>query len=186
MQRAWNRCPQGSAVHDASGAHVLGDRVRLHLDDLASLDLGTASITHGLLVLLDGRSVDNGSSAHTDVIVLGEHPCVEVRRYVIADIHLSELLVELHLVVADLDALLEGDGEVVLSGIDGLGYAAVGAVCTDHHVHLAPAGRVEHGGPAGVGADLHAQPQPHPPPRPSPLTAFLTRSMYAICASLSA
>mmetsp|Transcript_15478 Transcript_15478/g.10838 ORF Transcript_15478/g.10838 Transcript_15478/m.10838 type:complete len:277 (+) Transcript_15478:891-1721(+) len=70
------------------------------------------------------------------MVVLGEHPAVEVRGHVITDVHLSEVLVELHLLVIDLDALLEGNGEVVLAGIDGLGDTGVGAVSADHDVNL--------------------------------------------------
>ena len=48
----------------------------------------------------------------------------------------SEVLVVLHLGVRDADALLEGDGIVILASIDGLRHAAVGAVGADHGVHL--------------------------------------------------
>ena len=49
------------------------------------------------------------------MVVLGEHPSVEVGGDVVTNVHLSELLVELHLLVGDLDALLESDGVVVLA-----------------------------------------------------------------------
>ena len=70
------------------------------------------------------------------MVVLGEHPAVEVGGDVVADVHLGEVLVVLHLLVGDLDALLEGDGVVVLAGVDVLGDAGVGTVGTDDDVHL--------------------------------------------------
>ena len=41
-----------------------------------------------LLVLLDRRLVDHRAGAHCHVVVLREHPAVEVRRHVIAHVHL--------------------------------------------------------------------------------------------------
>ena len=66
-----------------------------------------------------------------DVVVLGEHPPVKVRRHVVPDIHLGQVAVVGHLVLRDADALLEGDGVVVLPGVDLLGDAGVGAVGAD-------------------------------------------------------
>eukprot|EP00968_Pinguiococcus_pyrenoidosus_P016466 scaffold1596_cov302-Pinguiococcus_pyrenoidosus.AAC.35 len=115
----------GAALH-AAGAVVLRDGVGLDLDDLASGDLGAGAVADGLLVLLDGRAVHDGASAHADVVILGEDPSVEVGADIVTHVHLSELLVERHLLIVDLDALLEGDGVVVLAGTDGLGDARVG------------------------------------------------------------
>lgn len=66
-----------------------------------------------------------------DVVVLGEHPPVKVRAHVVADVHLGEVGVVRHLVVRDADALLERDRVVVLSRVDLLGDAGVGAVGAD-------------------------------------------------------
>lgn len=38
--------------------------------------------------------------------LLGEHPAVEVRGHVVADVHLCEVLVVVHLVLWDTDTLL--------------------------------------------------------------------------------
>ena len=127
---------KGDTSLDTARAVVLGDRVSLDLDDLSSLNLVTGTVADGLLVLLDGRAVDDGSRSDTDVVVLGEDPSVEIGRDVVTDVHLGHLLVELHLFVRDLDALLEGNGVVVLSGIHGLGDTGVGTVGSDNKVNL--------------------------------------------------
>ena len=67
----------------------------------------------------------------SDVVVLGEDPPVKVGRDVVADVHLRQVAVVGHLVLGDADALLEGDGVVVLPGVDLLGDAGVGAVGAD-------------------------------------------------------
>ena len=61
-----------------------------------------------------GEDAEEGLT-HSDVVVLGEHPAVEVRGHIIADVHLCQVLVVVHLVVRDADALLEGNGVVVLT-----------------------------------------------------------------------
>mmetsp|Transcript_7058 Transcript_7058/g.14178 ORF Transcript_7058/g.14178 Transcript_7058/m.14178 type:complete len:550 (-) Transcript_7058:90-1739(-) len=140
---------QGHASVDATGAVVLWNGVGFHLDDLSSGDLLSSAIANGLLVLLDGRAVDDGSGADADVVVLGEDPSVEIGRDVVSDVHFGHLLVELHLLLRDLDALLEGDGEVVFSGVHGLGHARVGAVGSDDEVDVHGLGN-SGGGALGV------------------------------------
>ena len=115
---------------------MLRDGVGLDLDDLSSGNLVTGTVADGLLVLLDGGAVHYRSGSDTNVVVLGEHPSVEVGGDVVADVHLSHLLVERELLVRDLNPLLEGNGEVVLSGVHGLGDAGVGAVGTNDEVDL--------------------------------------------------
>ena len=127
---------EGDAALDTAGTVVLGDGVGLDLDDLATGNLLAGTVADGLLVLLDGGTVDDGAGADTDVVVLGEDPAVEVGGDVVTDVHLGHLLVELHLVVGDLDALLEGDGEVVKAGVHALGDAGVGTVGTDDDVDV--------------------------------------------------
>jgi len=68
-----------------------------------------AARADGGLVLGDGWAVDNGAGADADVVVLGEDPRVKVGRDVVADVHLGEILVVGHLVVRDLNALLDGE-----------------------------------------------------------------------------
>mmetsp|Transcript_35186 Transcript_35186/g.85237 ORF Transcript_35186/g.85237 Transcript_35186/m.85237 type:complete len:319 (+) Transcript_35186:571-1527(+) len=106
------------------------------LDDLSSGNLVSGAVTDGLLVLLDGRAVDNGTGSNTNVVVLGEDPSVEIRGDVVTDVHLSHLFVEGHLLIRDLDALLEGDGEVVLSSVHGLGDTGVGSIGTDDQINF--------------------------------------------------
>ena len=72
----------------------------------------------------------------SDVVVLGEDPPVKVGRDVVADVHLRQVAVVGHLVLGDADALLEGDGVVVLARADLLGDAAVGAVGAEHDVDV--------------------------------------------------
>mmetsp|Transcript_95689 Transcript_95689/g.298955 ORF Transcript_95689/g.298955 Transcript_95689/m.298955 type:complete len:254 (-) Transcript_95689:340-1101(-) len=70
------------------------------------------------------------------MVTLGEDPGVEVRRDVLAHVHLGPLLVVLHLLVVHLHALLEGDGVLVVPRLDVLGDAAVGAVGAHNDIHL--------------------------------------------------
>ena len=58
----------------ALGPGVLGNRVRFNTDDLAALSPGRGAIAGSLLVLLDGRLVDDGTGADGDMVVLGENP----------------------------------------------------------------------------------------------------------------
>jgi hypothetical protein len=46
------------------------------------------------------------------MVILGEHPAIEIRGNIITHIHLSQVLVVLHLVIGDADALLLMDGQV--------------------------------------------------------------------------
>mmetsp|Transcript_1927 Transcript_1927/g.4195 ORF Transcript_1927/g.4195 Transcript_1927/m.4195 type:complete len:472 (+) Transcript_1927:126-1541(+) len=115
---------------------VLRDGVCLNADDLSSGALLAGSVADRRLVLLDGRLVDDSSRAHGDVVVLREHPAVEVGRDVVSDVHFREVLVVLHLLVRQRDALLEGDGVVVLAGTHRLGDAGVGTVGADDDVNL--------------------------------------------------
>mmetsp|Transcript_26347 Transcript_26347/g.40808 ORF Transcript_26347/g.40808 Transcript_26347/m.40808 type:complete len:298 (+) Transcript_26347:630-1523(+) len=119
---------------------MLRDGVSLDLDDLSALNFIGGTVADGLLVLLDSRAVDNGSSSNTNVVVLGEDPSIEIGRDIITDIHLCHLLVKLHLLVGDLNTLLESDGEVVLSSIHGLSNAAVGSIGTDDQIKLTALG----------------------------------------------
>mmetsp|Transcript_33863 Transcript_33863/g.106495 ORF Transcript_33863/g.106495 Transcript_33863/m.106495 type:complete len:399 (+) Transcript_33863:23-1219(+) len=125
------------APDHATRPHVLRNRVRLHLHHLG---VGAESVGAALadrrLVLGDGGPVDDGAGADADVVVLGEDPRVKVGRDVVADVHLGEVLIVLHLLVGDLDALLEGDGEVVLARVDCLGRARVCAVRPHDDVEL--------------------------------------------------
>mmetsp|Transcript_13732 Transcript_13732/g.28795 ORF Transcript_13732/g.28795 Transcript_13732/m.28795 type:complete len:272 (-) Transcript_13732:101-916(-) len=70
------------------------------------------------------------------MVVLGENPSVEIRGDIVTDIHLSHLFVENHFVVRDLDSFLEGNGEVVFTGVHSLGDTRVGTISTDNHIDL--------------------------------------------------
>lgn len=125
---------KGHASLDTSRAVVFRDGVSLNLDDLSSGNLVTGTVTDGLLVLLDGGAVDNGTSSNSDVVVLGEDPSVEIGGNIISDVHLGHFFVELHLVIRDLNSLLEGNGKVVKTGIHGLGDTRVGTVGSDNKI----------------------------------------------------
>mmetsp|Transcript_8532 Transcript_8532/g.25635 ORF Transcript_8532/g.25635 Transcript_8532/m.25635 type:complete len:295 (-) Transcript_8532:30-914(-) len=84
------------------------------------------------------------------MVVLGKDPAVKVGRDVVADVHLCEVLIVLHLVVWKLDPLLEGDRVGVLASIDGLGNTRVGAVGSDDHVDLKSGRGALPGGLVGV------------------------------------
>mmetsp|Transcript_8947 Transcript_8947/g.37885 ORF Transcript_8947/g.37885 Transcript_8947/m.37885 type:complete len:469 (+) Transcript_8947:245-1651(+) len=127
---------ESHATLHAPGSGVLGNRVRLDADDLAARALLLGALAHRRLVRLDRRLVHDRAGAHRDVVVLGEDPAVKVGRDVVADVHLRQILVVLHLLVGDLDALLERDGVVVLAGVDVLRDARVRAVGADHDVHF--------------------------------------------------
>ena len=97
---------KSNAALAALGPGVLRDGVRLDTDDLSTLSPRRGTVARRLLVLLDSSLVDNGSGADGHVVVLGEHPSVEVRGDIVTDVHLSKVLVVLHLVIGDTDALL--------------------------------------------------------------------------------
>mmetsp|Transcript_307 Transcript_307/g.543 ORF Transcript_307/g.543 Transcript_307/m.543 type:complete len:299 (-) Transcript_307:75-971(-) len=81
------------------------------------------------------------------MVVLGEDPGVEIRRDVVTNVHFCQLFVVLHLVIWNLDSLLERNGVVVVTGVDGLGNTRVGTVSTNDHVKLQSLGVVvSHGG----------------------------------------
>jgi len=121
---------------DTTRTVVLRDGVGFDLDDLSSCDLVSGTVADGLLVLLDGRSVDDGTGSDSNVVVLGEDPTVEIRGDIVTDVHLSHFFVEGHLVFRDLNSLLESDGEVVFTGIHGLGDTRVGTIGSDDHIDL--------------------------------------------------
>mmetsp|Transcript_75127 Transcript_75127/g.189982 ORF Transcript_75127/g.189982 Transcript_75127/m.189982 type:complete len:256 (-) Transcript_75127:317-1084(-) len=70
------------------------------------------------------------------MVTLWENPSIEVRRHILANVHLGALLVVLHLVLRDAHALLERDGVLVVAGLDLLGDPAVRAITTDDDVNL--------------------------------------------------
>mmetsp|Transcript_2972 Transcript_2972/g.7108 ORF Transcript_2972/g.7108 Transcript_2972/m.7108 type:complete len:332 (-) Transcript_2972:82-1077(-) len=70
------------------------------------------------------------------MVALREDPSIEVGRHVLAHVHLSAVLVVVHLLVGDSHALLEGDGIFVVPGIDLLGDAAVRAIRPDDDIDL--------------------------------------------------
>ena len=71
---------------------MFGNGMRLDADDLAALRLDLRSVARRLLVVLDRRLVDHRPRSDGDVVVLGKHPAVEVRRDVVSDIHLCQVL----------------------------------------------------------------------------------------------
>ena len=127
---------KGDTSLDTTRAVVFRDGVGLDLDDLSSGNLVSSTVTDGLLVLLDGRTVDNGTGSNTNVVVLGEDPSVEIRGDIVTDVHLGHFFVEFHLLIRDLDALLEGDGEVVKSSVHGLGDTRVGTIGSNNHIDI--------------------------------------------------
>jgi hypothetical protein len=136
---------KGDTSLDTAGAVVFGDGVSLNLDDLSSGNLVSGTFADGLLVLLDRGSVDNSTSSNTNVVVLGEDPSVEIGGNIISDVHFSHLFVELHLLLGDLNTLLEGNSEVVLSGIHGLSDTRVGTIGSDDDVDIHGLGNTDLG-----------------------------------------
>ena len=128
---------QGHAAHHTAGTGMLGNGVSFHLDHLTVDQALLGPLTDAFLQALDqGLVLLHGSGADRNVVVLGEHPGVEVGGHVRAHVHLGEALVVLHLLRGELDALLEGDRHVVIAGVHGLGHAAVGTVGANDQVHL--------------------------------------------------
>mmetsp|Transcript_19205 Transcript_19205/g.28669 ORF Transcript_19205/g.28669 Transcript_19205/m.28669 type:complete len:308 (-) Transcript_19205:96-1019(-) len=115
---------------------MLGDRVSLNLNNLSSSNLITGTVTDGLLVLLDGGSVHNGSSSNSNVVILGEDPSVEIGGNIISNIHLCHLFVEVHLLLSDLNTLLESNSEVVFTGVHGLGNTRVGSIGSNNKINI--------------------------------------------------
>ena len=70
------------------------------------------------------------------MVVLGEDPGIEIRGDVGSDVHLGQIFVVAHLFLRDLDPLLEGDGNVVITGIHGLGDPGVRAVGANDQIDL--------------------------------------------------
>mmetsp|Transcript_2976 Transcript_2976/g.7125 ORF Transcript_2976/g.7125 Transcript_2976/m.7125 type:complete len:332 (-) Transcript_2976:82-1077(-) len=70
------------------------------------------------------------------MVALREDPSIEVRRHVLAHIHLRPLLVVLHLVLGDAHALLESNGILVVPCPNLFGNAAVRAIGTDDDIDL--------------------------------------------------
>mmetsp|Transcript_76283 Transcript_76283/g.120462 ORF Transcript_76283/g.120462 Transcript_76283/m.120462 type:complete len:339 (-) Transcript_76283:652-1668(-) len=115
---------------------VLRDRMRLHPDDVATLNAGGCSVADALLVLLDALLVHHRAGAHGHMVALGEDPGVEVRRHVLAHVHLGTVLVVIHLLLRNSHTLLEGNGILVVSSLNVLGHSAVGSIRPNDHVHL--------------------------------------------------
>ncbi|GER49967.1 smr (Small MutS Related) domain-containing protein [Striga asiatica] len=127
---------EGDPVEDPSGPRVLRDGVGLDPDDLAAVDLVPGAEPGSDLEFLYVALVGDGAGADGHVVALWEDPTVEIRRYVVAYVHLGEVLVVLHLLFGDADPLLKGDGILVVAGADGFGDAGVGAVGADDGVDL--------------------------------------------------
>merc|ERR1719188_2065244 len=127
---------QGTAPLRAPRAGVLRDRMSLNTNDLTTLDARSGSFADALLVHLDALLIHHRASADGNVIILREHPRVEVWRHVLADVHLGPLLVVLHLALVNAHALLEGDRILVVPGVDQLGHPAVGTVSPYDDVDL--------------------------------------------------
>ena len=111
--------------------------MRFHLDHFAFEQALVGPFSDALLQTLDQALVLlHGAGAHCHMVVLGEHPGIEVRRNIRADVHLGQILVIGHLFGRKLDPLLEGDGHVVVPGIHRFGHAGVGTVSADDQVHI--------------------------------------------------
>ena len=105
---------------DTTRAVVFWDGVGLNLDDLTSGNLVSGAVTDGLLVLLDGRTIDNSSCSNTDVVVLGQDSSVEIGGNIVTHVHFRHFFIKFHLVFRDLDAFLKGNCKIVLAGIHAL------------------------------------------------------------------
>mmetsp|Transcript_25120 Transcript_25120/g.99067 ORF Transcript_25120/g.99067 Transcript_25120/m.99067 type:complete len:205 (-) Transcript_25120:506-1120(-) len=106
------------------------------LEELSSSQSLRSPVTDGCLVLLNGVLVDDRPRTNSNMIILGEDPSVEIRRDVVSNVHFGELLVVFHLVLRELDPLLECDRIRVLSRIDGLGHARIRSVRPNDHVNF--------------------------------------------------
>mmetsp|Transcript_101268 Transcript_101268/g.123990 ORF Transcript_101268/g.123990 Transcript_101268/m.123990 type:complete len:327 (-) Transcript_101268:164-1144(-) len=108
----------------------------LNPNNLTSVDAGGCAVTDALLIPLNALLVDHGASANSYVIALGEDPGIEVRRDILADVHLCSFLVVVHLLLRDLHALLEGNGILIVSSLNILSHTAIGTICSDDHIHF--------------------------------------------------
>mmetsp|Transcript_68929 Transcript_68929/g.162082 ORF Transcript_68929/g.162082 Transcript_68929/m.162082 type:complete len:332 (-) Transcript_68929:159-1154(-) len=115
---------------------MLRDGMCFHADDFAAINARCCPVTDALLVPLNALLVNDSAGSNGDMITLGEHPCIEVWRNIVSHIHLSTVLVVVHLVFRDLHALLECDRVLVIAGLDVLGNTAVCAISADHNIHL--------------------------------------------------
>mmetsp|Transcript_14599 Transcript_14599/g.29399 ORF Transcript_14599/g.29399 Transcript_14599/m.29399 type:complete len:418 (-) Transcript_14599:489-1742(-) len=129
---------ESDSVNDSLRSVVLRDRMGLHSDDLALISSEFLCGPHSdsLLVLLDSGAVGDGACAHSNVVVLGEHPSVEIGGYIVSHVHLSQVLVVLHLLIGNLDSLLEGHSVVIRSCTHCLGNAGVRTICPDDQVEV--------------------------------------------------
>mmetsp|Transcript_742 Transcript_742/g.1646 ORF Transcript_742/g.1646 Transcript_742/m.1646 type:complete len:271 (+) Transcript_742:624-1436(+) len=108
----------------------------LDSDNLSSLSLHLGAIACGLLVLLNGSLVHHSSGSNGNVIILGEHPSVEIWRHIISDIHLSQILVVLHLLIIDANTLLESNSIICFSSTNVLCNTRVCSISSNDHVNL--------------------------------------------------
>ena len=113
------------------------DGVSLNLDHFSFEQAFVGPFPNSLLQTFDQALVLlHRAGPDSDMVVLGKDPGVEVRRDVGADIHLSQIFVVGHLLCGELDSFLEGDGDVVIARIHGLGDTGVGTVGSDDQIHI--------------------------------------------------
>mmetsp|Transcript_31884 Transcript_31884/g.73390 ORF Transcript_31884/g.73390 Transcript_31884/m.73390 type:complete len:229 (-) Transcript_31884:318-1004(-) len=108
----------------------------LNLDDLTTRYLVTSTVTNCFLILFDRGTIDNSSSSNTNVVIFGKHPSIEVRGYIISNIHLRHLLVETHLLLIDLNTLLESNSKVIFTSVHGFRDTTVSSISTHDDVKL--------------------------------------------------
>mmetsp|Transcript_30256 Transcript_30256/g.45835 ORF Transcript_30256/g.45835 Transcript_30256/m.45835 type:complete len:221 (+) Transcript_30256:599-1261(+) len=115
---------------------MLRDRVSFNLDNLSSLDLVPGTVSDGLLVLLDGRSVYDSSSSNSNMIIFRKDPTVEIWRNIVANIHFSHFFVKFHFFFRDLNSLLESNCKIVLASIHSLGNSGVSSISSNDNINI--------------------------------------------------
>ena len=108
-----------------------------HFDHLTLEKPVAGALTDPLLQALDqGLVFLHRSGANSNVVVLGEDPGIEVRGDIGSDIHLGQIFVISHFFLGQANAFLESDRHVVVAGVHGFGYPAVGAIGTNNEVNF--------------------------------------------------
>ena len=116
---------------------MLWNGVSFHLDHFTFEQAFGGAFSNALLQALNQALVllhRAGTNCH--VVVFREHPGVEVGRHICADVHLSEILVIRHLLRWKFDPFLEGNRNVVITGIHRFRHSGVGAISPDDQIHI--------------------------------------------------
>lgn len=115
---------------------MLGNGVGFDFDDLTPFGFNLTSIPGGLLILFNGGFVNDGSGTHRYMVILGEHPPIEIGGYVITHIHFCQVLVIRHQMLGNTDPLLESYSVIVISGPHEFRHPTISSICTNYYIYL--------------------------------------------------